>query len=89
VWLKHYSSRVLALQVQSPEFEPQSHQKQTNKKARKVLATMTYTYNPSFSGSRDQEDRSSRPAWANNLRDLISKKPIIKKGWWSGTRCRP
>jgi hypothetical protein len=23
------------------------------------------------------------------LRDPISKKPITKKGWWSGSRCRP
>jgi hypothetical protein len=23
------------------------------------------------------------------VRDPISKKPITKKGWWSGLRCRP
>jgi hypothetical protein len=26
---------------------------------------------------------------ANSSRDLISKTPNIKKGWWSGSRCRP
>jgi hypothetical protein len=41
------------------------------------------------SGSRNHEDRGSRPARANSLRDPISKKPITKKGWWSGSRCRP
>jgi hypothetical protein len=30
--------------------------------------------NPSYRGGRDQEDRSSKPAWANILRDPISKK---------------
>jgi hypothetical protein len=35
---------------------------------------------PSYSGSRDQEDRSLKPAWANSLRDLISKKNSSQKG---------
>jgi hypothetical protein len=32
-----------------------------------------------------------KPAWANCFRDLISKKKkkSQKKGWWSGSRCRP
>jgi hypothetical protein len=25
----------------------------------------------------------------NSLQDSISKKPFTKKGWWSGSRCRP
>jgi hypothetical protein len=25
--------------------------------------TVAYTYNPIYSGGRDQEDRSSKPAW--------------------------
>jgi hypothetical protein len=37
---------------------------------------------------RDQEDHGSKPAPANSSRDPISKKPITKKGWWSGSRCR-
>jgi hypothetical protein len=45
--------------------------------------------NPSFSGSRDKEDLGSKPAWENILRDPISEKSITKKGWWSGSRCRP
>jgi hypothetical protein len=38
-------------------------------------------------GGIDQENRS----WtlANSSRDPISRKPIIKKGWQSGLRCRP
>jgi hypothetical protein len=39
--------------------------------------------NPSYSGGRDQEDHGSKPAWANNSRDPILKKPFTKQGWWS------
>jgi hypothetical protein len=45
--------------------------------------------NPSYSGSRDQEDHLLKPAWANSLQDPISKIPNTKKGWWSDSRCRP
>jgi hypothetical protein len=47
------------------------------------------TYNPSYSGGRNQEDHDLKPAQANSFWDPISKKPITKKGWWSGSRCRP
>jgi hypothetical protein len=40
---------------------------------------VAHTCNPSYSGGRDQEDLSSKPAWANNPRDPILKKPITKK----------
>jgi hypothetical protein len=36
--------------------------------------------NPSYSGSRDQEDHGSKPAQANSLTNPISKKPITEKG---------
>jgi hypothetical protein len=36
---------------------------------------VAHAHNLSYSGDRDQEDCSSKPAWANNLRDPISKKP--------------
>jgi hypothetical protein len=39
-----------------------------------VLMVVTDACNPSYSGGRDQEDRGFKPAQANNLRDLISKK---------------
>jgi hypothetical protein len=42
---------------------------------------MTHTYNPSYSGSRDQEDGGSKPAWANSSQDPILKNPAQK---WSG-----
>jgi hypothetical protein len=38
--------------------------------------------NPSYSGGRDQEDLSSKPAWANSWQDPISKNPITKN--WAG-----
>jgi hypothetical protein len=37
------------------------------------LASMTYAYNPNYSGDRDQEDESSKPA-------LSQKYPTQKKG---------
>jgi hypothetical protein len=50
---------------------------------------VAHACNPSYSGGRDQEDHVLKPAWANNSQDPISKKPITKKGYWSGSRCRP
>jgi hypothetical protein len=50
---------------------------------------VAHACNPSYSGGRDQEDQGSKPAQANSLWDPILKKPITKKGWWSGSRCRP
>jgi hypothetical protein len=50
---------------------------------------VAHTYNPSYSGGRDQEDHGSKPAWGNNLRDPILKKHCIKKGWWSGSSVGP
>jgi hypothetical protein len=41
---------------------------------------VAHTYNPSYSWSRDQEDHSLKPSWANNSWDSISKKPITEKG---------
>jgi hypothetical protein len=38
-----------------------------------------HTYNPSYSGGRDQ-NHSLKPAWANSLQDPISKKPNTKRG---------
>jgi hypothetical protein len=42
-------------------------------------APVSRTYNPSYSGGRDQEDHSSKPAQANSLRDPISKNPSQKR----------
>jgi hypothetical protein len=38
-----------------------------------------HTYNPSYSGSRDQEDPGLKSAWANSSQDPISKNPSQKK----------
>jgi hypothetical protein len=40
---------------------------------------VAHTYNPSYSGSRDQEDQGSKPTQANSLRDTCLKKPFTKK----------
>jgi hypothetical protein len=49
---------------------------------------VAHTHNPSYSGGRDQEDHGSKPAWANSFWDCILKNLVIKKGLWSGSRCR-
>jgi hypothetical protein len=36
------------------------------KKIHFCQAPVAYTYNPSYSGGREQEDRGSKPAQANN-----------------------
>jgi hypothetical protein len=40
---------------------------------------VAHTCDPSYLGDRDQEGHSLKPAWAHNLRDSISGKPITKK----------
>jgi hypothetical protein len=42
-----------------------------------------------YSEGKDQKDNSSRPAWENRQQDPISKKPFMKKAWWTGSRCKP
>jgi hypothetical protein len=50
------------------------------KKKKKISqAPVVHAYNSSFSGGRDQEDCSSKPAQANSFRDPISKKPFTHK----------
>jgi hypothetical protein len=34
-------------------------------------APMAHACNPSYSGGRDQEDPSSKPAWVNSSQDTI------------------
>jgi hypothetical protein len=48
---------------------------------------VTHFCNPSYSGGRDQEDRSSKPAWANNSTRPYLEKCLHKKGlvkWLKG-----
>jgi hypothetical protein len=40
---------------------------------------VTQACNPSYSGGRDQEDHSSKPAQGNSSRDPISKKKSQKR----------
>jgi hypothetical protein len=51
-------------------------------------APAAHICNPSYSGGRDQDDQGSKPARANGSWDPILKKPITKKGWGRGSRCR-
>jgi hypothetical protein len=41
--------------------------------------TLAHTCNPSYSGSRDQEDHGLKPARANSSQDPISKIPNTKR----------
>jgi hypothetical protein len=50
------------------------------KKKRSRWAPAAHAYNPSYSGGRDQADRSSsKPSPANSSRDPISKIPNTKR----------
>jgi hypothetical protein len=42
---------------------------------------MAHACNPSYSGGRDQENHSLKPAWANSPQEPILKKTIRKKCW--------
>jgi hypothetical protein len=45
---------------------------------------VAHACNPSYMEGRDQEDHNSRSAWANNLREPITKlilNTYTKKGW--------
>jgi hypothetical protein len=39
---------------------------------------VAHACNPSYSGGRDQEDHSSKPAWANSPSRLYLEKPLTK-----------
>jgi hypothetical protein len=41
---------------------------------------VAHTCNPSYLGGRVQEDRGSKPTWANSLQDPILKMPNTKAG---------
>jgi hypothetical protein len=41
---------------------------------------VAHTCNPSYSGSRNQEDHSSKPAWANSSARAYLEKPFTKIG---------
>jgi hypothetical protein len=44
------------------------------------LEPVAHACNPSYSGGRDQEDLSSKTAWANSLQDPNFEKTHHKKG---------
>jgi hypothetical protein len=50
---------------------------------------VAHTCNPGYLGGRAQEDGSLKPTWANSSRNTALKKIHQKKGWWSGSRCKP
>jgi hypothetical protein len=62
----------------------------SEKKKDQIVSWMlvAHTCNPSSTLGRGQEGRGSKPAQANSSGDPNSKKPITKKDWQSGSRCR-
>jgi hypothetical protein len=40
---------------------------------------VAHSYNPCYSGVRDQEDGGWKPAWANSSQDPVSKNPAQKE----------
>jgi hypothetical protein len=48
------------------------------KRIRLSWAPMAHTYNPSYTGSRDEENHGSKPAWANSsMRPFQIYSPLI------------
>jgi hypothetical protein len=43
-------------------------------------AAVAHTCNTSYSGGKDQEDHSSKPAWANSSKRPYLEKTLHKKG---------
>jgi hypothetical protein len=52
-------------------------------------ALKAHACNPSHLGGRDPKDCSLKPVCVNSLWGPISKNPITKIHWWSGSRYRP
>jgi hypothetical protein len=50
-----------------------------SKKGKKSQPLVTHSCNASYSGGRDQEDRSSKTTWADSSWDPISKKTLHKR----------
>jgi hypothetical protein len=48
---------------------------------------VAHTCNLRYSGGRCQENYGLKPPQAISSRDPISKIPITRKDWWSGSRC--
>jgi hypothetical protein len=44
-----------------------------------LLGAGGYTCNPNYSGGRAQKDDGSKPAWANNSQDPVSKNALQKR----------
>jgi hypothetical protein len=53
-------------------------------KCKSPQAQVVHISNPSYSGGRDQEDRSLKPALGNSALDPVLKKKKYEKGWWRG-----
>jgi hypothetical protein len=63
---------------------PKKKKKKKKERKEKNFAScqVAHAYNLSYSGGRDQEDSSSKPAWANSSMrsNLKKKKKSTKKG---------
>jgi hypothetical protein len=58
---------------------PEGNQKQSHQKCHRSWASVGHAWNPRYSGGRDQEDHSLKPAQANSLWEPISKIPVTKR----------
>jgi hypothetical protein len=54
-------------------------QKRPDRKVNTGQLPMAHTYNPNYSGGRDQEDRNSKPAQVNSSRDPSLEKALHRK----------
>jgi hypothetical protein len=83
IWELTHKSQISAQQVfHLPAFELYRFSYLSIKSLVKLVV---HACNSSYSWGRDWFRANS----GNSLRDPISKKPITKKGWWSGSTYRP
>jgi hypothetical protein len=67
------------LSLKTAPVRSSSYMCMSGKKAVSSQVPVVHTYNPSYSGGRDQEDCGSKPAHANSSWDHILKIPITKR----------
>jgi hypothetical protein len=78
------ANNILIIQIKKRSVDRRSYA--PSKKSRGCQAPVAHACNRSYSGSRDHEDRGSKPVPENSSQDPISKESITKK--WLAERLK-
>jgi hypothetical protein len=81
-----YNNRSWNLNVATMEMRKRWSERHIRSRNWVSWAPVAHAYNPSYSGGRDQKDRSLKSARVNSLQTPISKISNTKKGWLNGSR---